>query len=162
MQRFYRVLTDPRFQTYKRRTGKYEARRKFCGHDEQHLLDTARIAWILSLEGQLSFSQETVYTAAFLHDIGRWREYEDEKTDHAAAGAALSRPLLQAAGFAAAEIEVIAAAIAEHRQPAQQCITPLGRLLAAADDLSRRCFDCAHAPECHKYKHMPTRDQLLY
>jgi uncharacterized protein len=162
VQRFYKVLADPRFQEYRSRISKHEAQRKFCGHDEQHLLDTARIAWILSLEGQLKFLRETIYTAAFLHDIGRWCEYEDEKKDHAAAGAALSRPILQEAGFDKAETDVIAAAIAEHRLLPQQCATPLGRLLAAADDLSRRCFDCALSPECHKYGRMPARDKPVY
>lgn len=162
MQRFYKVWADPRFREYLARTGEHEAGRKFCRHDEQHLLDTARLAWILTLEKRLDFTREMVYTAAFLHDIGRWCEYEEPREDHAAAGAALARPLLQEAGFAAAEIEVITAAIAEHRLPPQQCSTPLGRILAAADDLSRPCFACAASAECHKFRRMPARDKPLY
>ena len=162
MQRFYRVLADPRFQAYRRRIGSLETQREFCGHDQQHLLDTARIAWILTLEEKLNFSREIVYTAAFLHDIGRWCEYEDEKMDHADAGAALARPLLETAGFGPAEADEIAAAIAEHRRQPRECVTPLGRLLAAADDLSRRCFDCALAAECCKYGRMPAREHPVY
>ena len=162
MQRFYEVLAAPRFREYLRRIGEYEAGRKFCRHDEQHLLDTARLAWILVLEERLGFSREMVYTAAFLHDIGRWCEYEEPQEDHAAASAVLARPLLQEAGFSEAEIEVITAAIAEHRLPSLRCTTPLGRILAAADDLSRRCFACAAAAECHKYRRMPARDKPVY
>lgn len=162
MQRFYKVLTDPRFQEHLRRIAEHEAGRRFCGHDEQHLLDTARIAWILVLEEGLDFSRETVYTAAFLHDIGRWCEYEEPQEDHAAAGAVLARPLLQAAGFTGAETEMITVAIAGHRLPPERCTTPLGRILAAADDLSRRCFACDASAECHKYRRMPARDKPLY
>ncbi|NLJ56870.1 MAG: HD domain-containing protein [Firmicutes bacterium] len=162
MQRFYRVLADPRFQVYNRQISKLEAKREFCGHDQQHLLDTARLAWILTLEEKLDFSREIVYTAAFLHDIGRWCEYEDEKIDHAAAGADLARPLLETAGFERAEVDVITAAIAEHRLLPQECATPLGRLLSAADDLSRRCFDCTAAAECCKYGRMPAQERPVY
>ncbi len=162
MQKFYKVLAAPRFREYLSRINKHEAGRKFCRHDEQHLLDTARLAWILALEERLNFLRETVYTAAFLHDIGRWCEYEEAQEEHAAAGAALARPLLREAGFAEAEIGVITTAIAEHRLLPQHCTTPLGRILAAADDLSRRCFACALSAECHKYRRMPARDKPVY
>ena len=162
MQRFYEVLAAPRFREYLQRIGEHEAGRKFCRHDEQHLLDTARLPRILVLEERLDFSREMVYTAAFLHDIGRWCEYEGLQEDHAAAGAVLARPLLQKAGFTGPETDVITAAIAEHRLPSLQCATPLGRILAAADDLSRRCFACAAAAECHKYRRMPARDKPVY
>lgn len=162
MQRFYKILADLRFREYMSRIGKHEAQRKFCRHDEQHLLDTARLAWILALEERLNFLREIVYTAAFLHDIGRWCEYEESGKDHALAGAALARPLLREAGFGEAEIKAIAAAIAEHRLLPQKCATPLGRILAAADDLSRPCFACAVSGECYKYRRMPVREKPVY
>ena len=54
-----------------------EKDRKFCRHGREHLLDTARIAYIFSLEENLNMniSKEIIYAAALLHDIGRSEAY---------------------------------------------------------------------------------------
>ena len=51
--------------------------------------------------------REIIYTAAFLHDIGRFMEYADKSLDHALESEKLSRPFLQEAGFSRAEAELI-------------------------------------------------------
>jgi hypothetical protein len=53
----------------------HEADRAFCKHGLNHLLDTARIAYILVLENGLNISKGMVYATALLHDIGRYDEY---------------------------------------------------------------------------------------
>ena len=54
-----------------------EQKREFCRHQMPHLLDVARIAYILNLERQLGIEKEVIYTAALLHDIGKFGQYRD-------------------------------------------------------------------------------------
>ena len=49
-----------------------EADRVFCRHGLPHLLDVARIAWILNLERGCGLHRDVVYAAALLHDIGKY------------------------------------------------------------------------------------------
>ena len=53
-----------------------EADRVFCRHGLPHLLDVARIAWILNLERGCGLHRDVVYAAALLHDIGRAAQYQ--------------------------------------------------------------------------------------
>ena len=48
-----------------------EVDRVFCRHGLPHLLDVARIAWILNLERGCGLRRDVVYAAALLHDIGK-------------------------------------------------------------------------------------------
>ena len=51
--------------------------RIFCGHDMAHFLDVARLAYLFNLEENLKLEKEEIYTAALLHDVGRFVQYED-------------------------------------------------------------------------------------
>lgn len=163
------ILNDHLYHKYLARNAGHEVNRRFCRHDFQHMLDVARICYIMVLEsgevGRLveehglsgrEAVKEIVYAAGLVHDIARWLQYETG-ADHAEAGAGLARPLLTRAGFAGAEVEAIAAAVREHRSEAAKT-TLLGRRLSLADDLSRPCFQCRVRDECYKFTGCSGRD----
>lgn len=146
MPRLDGILRDARFRDNLARIEKLEEQRVFCRHGLEHLLAVARIAWILTLEERLPFSKEILYSAALLHDLGRFRQYETQEPHHEA-GAALAEEILRDAGYDAAEVAEIAAAIRQHGDEAQ-CRSELARLLYRADKLSRNCFCCAAQADC--------------
>lgn len=162
MERVQRLLSDPHFRDYLRLTEQHEEQRSFCRHNLSHLLDVARIAWILCLERKLEIARPLVYAAALLHDIGRFLQYEDDSKDHAKESALLAAPLLIRHGFSEAEKEAVLQAIKAHRQPPCELADPLSALLAEADDLSRCCFECAAQAECRKFARMPAAQKVHY
>ncbi|MBA4698611.1 MAG: HD domain-containing protein [Ruminococcus sp.] len=124
-----------------------EANRKFCRHQMTHLLDVARIAYIRNLEADMGLKKEVIYTAALLHDIGKFRQYEDG-TPHEMAGKEIAEIILtDIAMFSQEEKEVILQAILEHRRLVPD-MTVLGRLLYESDKLSRACYSCPAEAEC--------------
>ena len=100
MPRIDAILADERFCYGLERITLLEKDRIFCCHGLPHLLDTARIAWIMVLEQGLSLQKDIVYGAALLHDLGRYRQYEDG-TPHHQASAALAETILPDAGYTA-------------------------------------------------------------
>ena len=87
-----------------------------------------------------------MYGAALLHDLGRYRQYEDG-TPHHQASAALAETILPDAGYTAEETAMIAAAIGQHGAAAD-AQGQLARILYDADKLSRNCFQCSAQAEC--------------
>jgi len=162
MEAVQKLIRDPDYLHYLSLTKNYEAGRRYCCHNFNHLLDVARIAWILCLERQIKLSRPVVYAAALLHDIGRFAEHEDGKIDHATESAALAAPLLARYGFSVAEIMLIQQAILAHRQPPETATDLLGAVLAEADDLSRLCYDCLAQGSCYKAERMPTLGSIQY
>ncbi len=141
------VCSHPLFRECYARIEESEKNREFCRHQMPHLLDVARIAYILVLERGLPFRKEVVYAAALLHDIGKAAQYEDGEP-HEVAGARIARKiLLDVEGFDAREKTMIVAAVAQHRYWSDDS-TPLGRLLYEADKTSRICFVCDAQDEC--------------
>ncbi len=145
MKRIDRILQDERVQDSLRRIGQLEQQRIFCCHGLDHLLDVARIAWILVLEQQLPLQKDMVYGAALLHDLGRYRQYE-EGIAHHQASAQLAAAILPDAGYSAAETAQIVTAIEQHGAQPQQDL--LAQVLYQADKLSRNCFQCAAQAQC--------------
>jgi len=159
------ILQHPIFAEKLNRTIDLERDRVFCGHGMDHLLDVARITYILYLESNhaslsaiseqaekrgfrnSNLAKEQVYAAAFLHDIGRARQYEDG-TPHEIESAALATPILVDCGFDASECALIIDAILSHRAEGAVPETWLATLLQRADKLSRHCTDCAASNEC--------------
>lgn len=164
MEKIERIVNHPDFRLYLDNCSQLEKMRVFCTHDFNHLLTVARLTYLLLLErGEQPDQKEMAYAAGLLHDIGRWREYIDG-SDHALAGAELARPILKAAGFRPAEIELIAKAIGEHRRNCRsgERRDPLSRALQEADHFSRLCFQCPAKGECRKYSSMPHENKLCY
>lgn len=133
-----------------------ERDRKFCKHDLTHFLDVARISYIYSLEDGGGLAKDTVYAAALLHDIGRYRQIS-EGVPHDEAGAKLSEIILNECGFTDEEARMIIRAIRGHRgtSAAREENVKGGRggdklaeYLYRADKTSRRCFECSASNEC--------------
>lgn len=162
MERVRRLIADPAYQRHLARNARHEINRAYCRHDFNHLLDVARITWILCLERGLNIPQHVAYASALLHDIGRFFEYRHPEHDHAEVSASLAEPLLLKYGFPAAEISTIQQAIRSHRLPPGEAENPLGAILAEADDLSRRCFDCLAQAGCYKFHRMATSRGVQY
>jgi HD superfamily phosphodiesterase len=90
--------------------------------------------------------REQLVLSALLHDLGRYRQYE-EAIPHALASSELAEQILPAAGYTNQETTWIVNAIREHGvEPQEQ--GQLARILYDADKLSRNCFDCAAQAEC--------------
>ena len=145
MDRVNRILQHPRFDEELRRLADIEQGRPFCGHGIDHLLDVARIAYILSLETQETSEQqdkELIYAAALLHDIGRSKQYTDG-TPHEIESAVIAAEILTECGFNEFEADVILKAILAHRTRNTDKRIGLAGLLYRADKLSRKCFDSA-------------------
>ncbi|MCY6484693.1 HD domain-containing protein [Clostridium aestuarii] len=152
MERVSKILYHEKFNEYLKKIMKYERKREFCKHDIQHFLDTARIAYILNLEKGFNIHKEVVYGAALLHDIGRWREYENG-IPHNIASSDLSEKILIDSGFSKIEIQKIKKAILNHRKKDKDIIEEkeayLSDIIYAADKLSRNCFCCRSRKKCN-------------
>ena len=158
MQRVEIILRSSVYQDYVEQIRRREETRRFCRHERNHFWETARTAYILYLSGEDPCPElepfapeavkEMIYAAAFLHDIGRFLEYDDPSKDHAVESAVLARPLLAGAGFSNAEIPPILSAIAHHRLKDGK---GFDLLMYRADKESRPCYDCPALGECKKF-----------
>lgn len=163
VERTDRILQNSFYRECLMKISGWEEKRQFCRHDSNHLLHVARIAYIMNLEEGLGMEKEVIYAAALLHDIGRFKQYETGY-DHALASAELAQPILEEAGFDAAEITLIVDAILSHRNrkngelkkdtlanrnKENACSMQLQELIYRADKLSRDCYFCEAEPECN-------------
>ena len=94
MERVNGILKDPLYRTCLSKIALFERDRIFCGHDMAHFLDVARLAYIFNLEENLGIEKEEIYTAALLHDVGRFVQYEDG-TPHQLAGLPFAKELME-------------------------------------------------------------------
>jgi len=172
MERIDAIVRDPLFQDSLARTRMFEQDREFCKHNLQHFVDVARITYILMLEsGEIqqfikeaglsgpAAAKEAIYAAGILHDVARWREYENGE-DHAPLGAVMAEEILERDGFKPQEIRVITHAITEHREQRTD-MSRLGELLFRADNLSRACHECNARERCYKLSQMETGNLVL-
>lgn len=158
-ERWQDLLQDSTFQHHLQRTREKEADRIYCNHDLDHLMNVARLAWIINLETKSGFSKDMVYTTALLHDLGRWQEYETG-VDHAAASAILASELLDQHDFPSEEKESILTAIRNHRRKA--AADRLSQILYEADKASRLCIDCAATASCKRIQKNGGIPTVLY
>lgn len=168
MKEIARLVSNPDYQTLVARNAASEELRIYCRHSFQHMLDVGRITYILMLEAgsfsdwvtrnhiaSLERGKEVVYAASLLHDIGRWEQYQTGES-HATISARYARQLLEEIDFSEDEIEIVQAAIQEHRS--QSCPkTVLGAFLQRADKLSRACWCCDAILTCKERDHMETQ-----
>ena len=151
MKRVMEVFTDPDFLSCMKETAELEKNRIFCRHDPAHLKDTARLAYIFSLERNYGLDKAVVYTAALLHDCGRAEQYKTGEP-HDIAGARIARRILEKYDFSAEEKEMIIAVIEGHRgnlkADCSETAARLAEVLYDADKLSRECFSCEVSKDC--------------
>lgn len=166
MERVDAILAHPVFCRELAAIEEAERDRRFCRHGLAHLLDVARVAWILVLEEGLEFERDLVYAAALLHDIGRGMQYS-RGVSHDVAGVEIAREILGTVEpdrrFSSSEQCAILAAVRGHRgasgrgEPA--CVdadcteadhsAALARVIRVADHASRACFACPARGECY-------------
>lgn len=147
MERVNRILAHPAYREAVRKNKEAEQERRYCHHDMAHFLDVARIAMLLAAKEELPVSEESVYAAALVHDMGRYRQYEDG-TPHEQASAELAEEILLQSGFDNKETHVIIDAVRNHRNAGTEKEKSLRGLLYRADKLSRACFACPVQEEC--------------
>ena len=148
MDRINRILNHDLYRTYLERNEQAEADRRFCRHNIGHLLDVARIGMLYNLEENYGLPKEIVYGTALLHDIGRFRQYEDG-TPHELAGAELAPQILKDCGYTDLETTVMIEAIRNHRNASVADERNLNGLLYRADKASRGCYACSVIEECN-------------
>lgn len=156
MERVNRILNHDLFKEYLEKNRSAEENRQFCHHDMGHFLDVARLAMIFYLKdccevktygSKPQIAEELIYAAALLHDIGRWKQYEDG-TPHEKASAELAPAILTDCGFGAEETEQILTAILNHRNEKIKEEQSLSGILYRADKMSRSCFACEAEAAC--------------
>ena len=145
MDRINRLMKDDEFLQRIGYINEKEINREFCRHGLSHLLDTARIAYILNLEENMGLDKEMIYAMALLHDIGRSEDKSDEH--HSKAGLPVANALLERNGFDSKEIEVICHAIEKHSSGNDG--DAYAELLYRADKLSRDCYECGAIDKCY-------------
>ena len=148
MDRIDNILRHHLFLKHLGENNAAEADRRFCRHNMEHFLDVARIGWIMVLEEGLAVSKELLYAAALLHDIGRFRQYE-EKIPHEVAGVELASRILCDCAFTQDEQREILDAISGHRSKTENTRSLLGKVLYRADKASRPCFSCGAIGDCN-------------
>jgi len=143
------ILNHPKYIDYMNKNADAEKDRVFCHHDLCHVIDVARVAYIMVLENKLLIKKDVVYAAALLHDIGRWKEYA-EGMDHAVASAILAVEILIDSDFSGEEIEIILKAIRDHRKDNSQS-TFLSSVLYKSDKICRPCIECIVRDKCKRF-----------
>lgn len=146
MKRVQEIYRHPYFQTCLERNRKAEEARVFCRHGMGHFMDVARLAYLFSMERGYPLEKEEIYAAALLHDIGKWRQY-DEGVPHEKASAGIAEGILTDAGYTEDEKERILTAILNHRKGGAQ--DRLSEVLYDADKISRACYACPAEKECN-------------
>lgn len=144
------IRRHPLYAEYYEKLRVVEADRIFCCHQMEHLMDVARIAYIINLEQQMNIRKEVIYAAALLHDIGKYRQYA-EKIPHEKASAEIAEQILDDlpdAAFTEEEKQEILRAVLGHRKMRED-MTELEKLLYISDKKSRMCFACEAEKECN-------------
>lgn len=147
MDRVNRILQNDTYDKYLIRIAEHEKNRSFCGHDMDHFLSVARIAYIMTLEKGFNIDKELIYAAGLLHDIGRFLQYETGEP-HEQASAHLCLDILEHCGFSADEIHQVKEAIINHRNKHIRNNDDFDGIFYRADKASRACHHCDVEPEC--------------
>ncbi|MBK1809184.1 HD domain-containing protein [Clostridium sp. YIM B02505] len=145
MDRVNYILNSPKYKSYLSQIEAYEVDRIYCRHDLKHFLDVARIAYIMVLEENIQISKEVVYAAAILHDIGRFKQYEDG-TPHHEASYDIAKVLLKEANFNEVESDKVLKVISNHRNDKQN---GFGYIFYKSDKISRDCYACKATATCN-------------
>ena len=148
MERYHKIVEHELFQEYMSRIEVLESERIYCRHNVNHLIDVARIAYIICLEKGASYSKDVIYAMALLHDIGKPEQYE-EKIPHEITGAKKAAAVLNDCGYSDDEIRQIETAILDHRHGPKEAGKLLSEILYEADKSSRMCLFCNAKDSCN-------------
>lgn len=126
-----------------------ERQRIYCHHGFNHLLDVARIAYLINLEMEFGYEKEFLYLCALLHDIGRAKEYSTG-VSHEKAGVELAKQLLAEIEYPEELQGKILEKVEDHRHASmpEEGITR-ENFFWFADKRARNCFACNAAETCN-------------
>lgn len=132
-----------------------EANRVFCGHDLNHFQEVSRIARIINRENNLGIDDDVIDLCAYLHDMGRIREY-NEGVNHHDAAYEYGRNMMENLDIPENVMEEVLSGIrhSRHRFDAKERfdnrheLKNLDDIISFADHFSRKCFDCEAAGDC--------------
>lgn len=158
--RIDKIIKHEQFLDNLRKNMAAEADRRFCRHDMAHFLDVARIGMIIILRENLGISEDLIYAAALLHDIGKHRQYA-EGIPHEQASAGIAPEILRECGFSERETGVITDAILAHRDSNVRSEQNIRGVLYRADKASRPCFVCEAEQDCN-WKEDKKNRSILY
>jgi uncharacterized protein len=147
MIRIKNIIENKKYIKCLNKNEKREKNRIYCKHTLEHFVDTARIAYIISLEKGLNIDKELIYASALLHDIGKWKQYESG-IPHEIASSGIAKTILVECNFNSEEVSLITEAIDNHRTKVENPLDLKG-ILAQADKLSRNCFYCDVKEKCN-------------
>lgn len=149
-----KVLKHPVFIEYIEQINVLEKDRIYCGHQLEHSIDVARLAWIYYLEdgGQGLYDNEEMkdlfYTCALLHDIGRAAQYKTG-VHHSIAGLELAKTVLIDIQVPEEWMGQILDVVAEHsRGEFSGDDRGLEYYIMRADHDCRLCFACQAKESC--------------
>lgn len=148
MDKVNQIVTNEAYQKYLSKIELFERDRVFCKHDMAHFLDVARIGYIRNFELELKYDKSVIYGFAFLHDIGRWCEYENGEA-HELAGVRLASEILAETDYRDYEVKMIIDAIQDHRGDEWDLEHEFSSLMYKADKASRACHSCMAKSECN-------------
>lgn len=69
MERIKNIIENKKYIKCLKKNEREEKNRIYCKHQIEHFVDTARIAYIVSLEKNLNINKEYIYAAALLHEF---------------------------------------------------------------------------------------------
>lgn len=124
-----------------------EKTRVFCKHDFSHLLDVARICYIINLEENLNIDKDLIYVTALLHDLGRADEV-DTGINHSILSQEIAQEILKDLDFNDESKQRIISAIKHHRTNEENGDRFI-EIFYKADKLSRMCFRCPARSICN-------------
>lgn len=170
MERIDKILKHPVFNENLNKINEIERDRKYCRHDLGHFLDVARIGSIILAQNKVdngvsiqNITDEYMYAAALLHDLGRAWQYE-KGIPHEIASAEIAKEILTDCGFSVDEIEKIVSAILYHKGCADKNPTKdysIESVLYKADKISRCCFLCKAREDC-KWSNSDKNNTVIY
>lgn len=124
-----------------------EKTRVFCKHDFSHLMDVARICYIINLEENLNIDKDLIYVTALLHDLGRADEV-DIGINHSILSQEIAQEILKDLDFNDESKQRIIKAIKHHRTNEENDDRFI-EIFYKADKLSRMCFRCPARSICN-------------
>ncbi|EFH92657.1 HD domain-containing protein [Finegoldia magna] len=124
-----------------------EKTRVFCKHDFSHLMDVARICYIINLEENLNIDKDLIYVTALLHDLGRADEV-DTGINHSILSQEIAQEILKDLDFDDESKQRIISAIKYHRTNEENDDRFI-EIFYKADKLSRMCFRCPARSICN-------------
>ena len=124
-----------------------EKTRVFCKHDFSHLMDVARICYIINLEENLDIDKDLIYVTALLHDLGRADEV-DTGINHSILSQEIAKEILKDLNFDDISKQRIINAIKNHRTNEENDDRFI-EIFYKADKLSRMCFRCPARSICN-------------